>query len=98
MGGIEGVEEPAVDLDAGVRGAEDQGRGEHGENGPVDAEAAHRQAQGILRPAVHQGRKITEEVEGRAQAGPVPAEVENQHQLDAGAGVIEVPPADGEER
>ena len=58
MGGIEGVEEPAVDLDAGVRGAEDQGRGEHGENGPVDAEAAHRQAQGILRPAVHQGRKI----------------------------------------
>ena len=97
MGGIEGVEEPAVHLHPAVGAAEDQGQGQQGEDGPVDAQAAHGEAQGVLRPAVQQGGEVAEGVEPRADAGVVPAEVEDQHELDAGAGVVEVPPADGEE-
>src|SRR5699024_2347096 len=97
MGGIEGVEEPAVHLDAGGGAAEDEGQGQQGEDGAVDVQPAYRQAKRLHRPAGPESSEVAEGVEPRADAGVVPAEVEEQHQLDAGAGVVEVPPADGEE-
>ena len=91
------IEEPAVHLHPAMGAAEDEWQGQQGKDGPVDAQPAYRQAQRVLRPAGPESREVAEGVEPRADAGVVPAEVEDQHELDAGAGVVEVPPADGEE-
>ena len=75
MSGIEGVEKPSGNFDAGMGGQIDGDDGQHPEDGPVDCVSCDHQGFGILRISVPQSREPRQNVEHGPQGGPsAPAE------------------------
>ena len=70
MSGVEGVEKPPGNFDAGMGGQIDGDDGQHPEDGPVDCVSCE-----ILRISVPQSREPRQNVEHGPQGGPsAPAE------------------------
>lgn len=96
MRGIKKIEKVFVQLQPAVGAQKNQRRGKKGKNGPFHAQSEDCQAPRVERVAGPQGGYVAEAVQRGARRGMIAAEIEDEHQENAGGGIVEIP--DGEQQ